>query len=213
METLRRKWRWVFALVLACAVSLLAWVTQPLEKDLLARATKVAGVKANQDIHPYGWISDRELLLFHFQPDSSWSLARYDLVARKETPLTALSLLYRQSGGDEDGSAPRISLDGKHFLWAGRNNQVFCSDLGGKTGTRQIQRQDWSRTNWLDNTHWAVLKTDKSNTKLLRWKPMTSSRLMFPKRFLLTPLLLSVVVVLWSFLAWRSRRITEFMSC
>ena len=166
MPTIKRKLLWVLTPILVCAVFLLAWVTQPPGKDLLTRATRVSGVRADQDIHPYGWISDHELLLFHFPPDGSWSLTRYDLVTGRESPLTALTALYRRSGGCENSPPPRISPDGEHFLWVNWKSQVFGADLGGAPFLYQSQKYGMVSPCWLDNTHWAFLEDDKDDTHL-----------------------------------------------
>jgi len=170
MRAIKRHWRWALASALVCTVLLLAWATQPSEKDLLARATRVGGVQTNQGLHPYGWISDRELLLFHFHPDGSWSVARFDAVTRREKALPALSALYKKSGGDENIWPPRISPDGKHFLWTNRKSQIFCSDLEGRMFSYHTQRSERASPSslcWLGNEHWALLREDEDDIHLL----------------------------------------------
>ena len=167
MRAIKRHWRWALASTLVCTVLLLAWATQPPEKDLLGRATRISGVQTNQGLHPYGWISGRELLLFHFHPDGFWSVGRFDVITGREKASPALSDLYKRSGGDENGSLPRISPDGKHFLWTNRKSQIFCSDLEGRTFTYQFQKCGPASPCWLDNEHWAFLIDDKNDIHLL----------------------------------------------
>lgn len=167
MRAIKRHWRWALASILVCTVLLLAWTTQLLEKGLLGRATRISGIQTNQGLHPYGWISGRELLLFHFHPDGFWSVGRFDIITGREKALPALSDLYKKSGGDENGSLPHISPDGKHFLWTNRKSQIFCSDLEGRTFTHQFQKCGPASPCWLDNEHWAFLIDDKNNIHLL----------------------------------------------
>ena len=162
MSAVKRSLSWALVLVLVCAVSRAA---QPPDNDLdlLARATKVSGVQAGQDRHPYTWISEHELLLFHLLPDRTWSLSRYDLTTHTERPLPTLSALFRQTGGLL-WPPPVVSPDGRHLLWTGRHywdkrSKVLCSDLAGSTFPHLNQPASGALS-WLDDKHWELLNVD-----------------------------------------------------
>ena len=162
MSAVKRSLSWALVLVLVCAVSRAAWAAQPPDKDLdlLARATRVSGVQAGQDRHPYAWISDHELLLFHPLPNLAWSLSRYDLTTHTERPLPALSTLFRQTGGLL-WPPPVVSPDGRHLLWTGRHywdkrSKVLCADLAG-TAFSHLNQPATGLLCWLDDEHWQML--------------------------------------------------------
>ena len=172
MQSVRRTGLWLLVLVLVCAVSRAAWAAQPPDKDLdlLARATRVSGVQAGQDRHPYAWISEHELLLFHLLPDRTWSLSRYDLTTHTERPLPALSALFRQTGG-LSWPPPVVSPDGRHLLWTGRHywdkrSKVLCADLAG-TAFSHLNQPASGVLGWLDDKHWELLDVDFEAVHLL----------------------------------------------
>lgn len=101
--------RWM---ALTCLLILqIAWQPGSRQEPRLPRPA--VPVVTCTDFH---WISFREILLIRREAVSpyTWNLSRYDLINKRERPLSALSALYNQF---EPANTTLLSPDGQWLLW------------------------------------------------------------------------------------------------
>lgn len=143
----------ILALALTTSVICLAWFSRPAEHRLMDHAVPVSGVHPGYREDGYYWLSDHDLLLFHWSHTLSWTVARRDTRAKMETPLPALDALFRQTGGQPD--SVKVSPDGTRLIWAGVGKVIYGATVDG----HQFQRWPYGKDEfyisyWLnDNRH------------------------------------------------------------
>ena len=102
-------------------------------------AIAVPGVHQGDGKDGYYWLSDHDLLLFHWAHALSWTVARRDTRTKTETPLPALEALFRQTGGQT--RSVKVSPDGTRLIWAGLGKRVY----GVTTDGHQLQQWPYGR--------------------------------------------------------------------
>jgi hypothetical protein len=127
MMSPRKKNALIFGALGLAALIYAGYSLRPQSLPLLPRATKIVDIQGKTPF--YWWITDDALLRFRDPAKQDWTLVRYDLKTKTDTPLTALTELFQKSVGKPETLC--ISPDGDWVLWTGAGTLTTVSRLDG----------------------------------------------------------------------------------
>ncbi|HZO90428.1 MAG TPA: hypothetical protein VFB38_19030 [Chthonomonadaceae bacterium] len=177
----RKAKRWLLAAILIGVVA--AWgilSLRPKETPLLPHARRVAAINGAYPF--YWWVSEQEFLYFRDPARQDWTLVRRNLKTGNETPLAALTQLFRTSGGKPETA--QISPEGTWLLWTGARGDTFVSTLDGSRHFQTPSHGPAEKRWLLDGFRWVEILNDGTDfsqaifhtvdsPKELKYKPIT----------------------------------------
>src|SRR5438105_4383486 len=101
------------AIAVLVALIIAGYVLRPQTQPLLPRATRITDVNGKYPF--YWWLTDEDVLLFRDPTKQDWTFLRRNIKTKVETPLSALTDLFRNTGGNKETLF--VSPNGERLLW------------------------------------------------------------------------------------------------
>lgn len=130
MKPVTRQGRLIVILLVALIGGTIYYVQQT-QPDLphFTRLARRALVFDSAETHTW-WLTEKELLIFRSASSGEPMFVRHNIDTSADTPLTALSALYRESAGRIESLRP--SPTGEWALWTGKQNSTYVATLDGR---------------------------------------------------------------------------------